>query len=94
MPRRIEYDPAKDARNVITRELPFADAASFQFTTAVIDQDVRRPYGEARYQALGYLGERLHMLIFTHIDDGIRVISFRKANRREVARYAQETTAN
>lgn len=42
-----------------------------------------------RYVALGMLGERLHVLCFTEITDGIRVISFRKANSREVARYAK-----
>jgi uncharacterized protein len=36
--------------------------------------------------ALGYLDERLHVLCFTETHDGIRVISFRKANSREVNR--------
>ena len=39
--------------------------------------------------AFGYLGERMHVLCFTEATDGIRVISFRKANLREVARYAK-----
>jgi uncharacterized protein len=37
--------------------------------------------------ALGQIGERLHVLCFTPIEGGIRVISLRKANDREVSRY-------
>ncbi|MDY0057432.1 MAG: BrnT family toxin [Methyloversatilis sp.] len=42
--------------------------------------DDRKEYGEVRYVALGMPGERLHVLCFTEITDGIRIISFRKAN--------------
>ena len=31
------------------------------------------------------------MLVFTPRDDGIRVISLRKANNREVSRYVRQT---
>jgi uncharacterized DUF497 family protein len=48
---------------------------------------MRRDYGETRYVAIGWLSERLHVLCFTTTDDGIRVISLRKANDREVKRY-------
>jgi len=37
------------------------------------------------------LGKRLHIVCFTETKDGIRIISFRKANNREVKRYEQET---
>ena len=51
--------------------------------------DARLPYRETRYLALEFLHRRLHVLCFTEISDGIRVISFRKANDREVKRYAK-----
>jgi hypothetical protein len=35
------------------------------------------------------IGERLHALVFTPLLDGIRVISLRKANRREEREYAE-----
>jgi hypothetical protein len=35
------------------------------------------------------LGQRVHVLCFTETAEGIRVISLRKANSREVARYAR-----
>ncbi|MGH8706656.1 MAG: hypothetical protein ACREVD_01195 [Burkholderiales bacterium] len=37
---------------------------------------------------------RLHVLCFVRIPDGIRVISLRKANRREVLEYEQAKTAD
>ena len=47
-------------------------------------------YGEIRRCALGYLGNRLHALVFTETTMGITVISFRKANKREIESYEQE----
>jgi len=44
-----------------------------------------------RWQALGFLDDRLHMLVFAETATGIRVISFRKANKREVKWYEQAT---
>jgi uncharacterized protein len=43
----------------------------------------------AWYVALGFQHGRLHVLCFAEELDGIRVISFRKANSREVSRYAK-----
>lgn len=43
-----------------------------------------------RYVATGYLGDGLRVLAFTEIEGGIRVVSFRKANKRDVKGYEQE----
>lgn len=86
---RVDFDPAKSERNQRERGLPFEQAAEFDFSSALITVDDRHEYGELRYVALGMLGGRLHVLCFTEITYGIRVISFRKANSREVARYAK-----
>lgn len=86
---RISFDPAKNEWNIRVRGLPFDAAAHFDFETAVYAIDDRRDYGETRYVALGMLGDRLHVLCFVEIEDGIRIISFRKANAREVKRYAK-----
>lgn len=84
---RIDYDQAKNARNVARRGLSFDLARDFDFGSALMVEDARKRYPERRFQALGYLGERLHMLVFSPIDGGIRVISLRRANPREVKRY-------
>ena len=86
---RIEFDPAKSERNSRSRGLPFERAAEFDFSSALLAQDARKDYGEVRYVALGHLDNRLHVLCFTETAGGIRVISLRKANAREVQRYAK-----
>lgn len=88
---QITYDPAKDARNVSERSLPFALVRDFEWFTALILQDDRFDYGECRYRAMGYIGGRLHVVVFTPRGDAVHVISFRKANKREVKNYDQET---
>ncbi len=83
----ISFDPAKNARNIEERGLSFERAAEFDFETAKIREDVRKPYPERRFVALGWLDARLHVLCFTPIPSGIRIISFRKANSREQRDY-------
>ena len=87
----IEFDPAKNARNIRDRGLSFERAADFDFETAITVVDDRRDYGETRWRALGLLDGRLHALVFAATARGIRVISFRKANQREVCRYEKAT---
>ena len=89
---RVHFDPVKNERNIRERGLSFEQAAEFDFQSALVFVDERANYGEARYVALGMLADRLHVLCFTEAEDGIRVISFRKANSREVARYAKVQT--
>jgi len=86
---RITYDPAKNERNIRNRGLSFDSAARFDFEGALYAVDERHDYDEMRYIAMGMLGVRLHVLCFAETADGIRVISFRKANAREVRRYAK-----
>ena len=83
----IEFDPAKSERNAADRGLPFERAADFDFGTALIWLDERFDYGELRWVAIGFVEQRLHALCFGETRTGIRVISFRKANAREVRRY-------
>jgi uncharacterized DUF497 family protein len=91
---RITYDPAKNERNIRERGLSFERAAEFDFSTAVYFVDARREYGEQRIVAYGYLDRRLHSLCFIDIAEGIRVISFRRASRKEARRYGRAQTAD
>lgn len=63
--------------------------AAFDFETAAFSVDDRRDYGETRLRAPGMLEGRLHVLVFAETSPGIRVISFRRANTREVKRHEQ-----
>lgn len=83
----IEFDPVKSALNAKERDLPFSLASEFNFATALIWQDMRQLYPEIRFSCLGFIGHRIHALCFTPIPDGIRIISLRKANSREVTHY-------
>ena len=91
---KIEFDRNKSDRNASERGLPFDFVAEFEWEGAVFSADERFDYPEARFLALGFIAGRLHAIIFSGISGGIRVISFRKANLKEVRRYAQEKTAH
>ena len=91
---RITFDPAKNERNVRLRGLSFEQAADFAFDSALFAVDERKEYHETRFVAMGLLGSRVHVLCFIEMPDGIRVISLRKANSREVNRYAQAHAAD
>ncbi|MBX9911982.1 MAG: BrnT family toxin [Beijerinckiaceae bacterium] len=86
----IEFDPNKSERNARERRLPFDWVRELDFETAVIQPDLRFDYPELRFTATGLIGERVHVVCYTPVADGIRVISFRKANSREVERYLRE----
>lgn len=85
----VEFDPIKNAKNIAERGLNFERVVDFEFETAIIWIDSRKTYPETRISALGLLSGRVHSLVFTETKVGIRVISFRKANKREVKRYEQ-----
>jgi uncharacterized protein len=83
----ISFGPAKNERNIATRGISFERAAAFEWDEALIVEDTRRDYGERRFQALGVIGGRLHVLVFTPRAGKTHIISLRKANQREVRRY-------
>ena len=87
----IEFDSAKNISNYEKHGIDFSAAREFDFATALIWQDERRVYGEKRFVALGELDGRVHVMVYTRRGDTVRVISLRKANRRESRRYASES---
>lgn len=88
---KIDFDSKKSEKNVAERGLSFEKVSEFDWENAIYTEDERKKYPEQRYVAMGYLGTRLHVICFTPIDGGVRVMSFRKANLREVKRYEKET---
>ena len=87
----IDFDPNKSAQNEADRGLPFTAAQRFDWESAVFQEDTRFDYPEQRIIGLGKIGQRVHVVCFTPIEGGVRVISLRKANRREVQRYENAT---
>ncbi|CAM3401188.1 MULTISPECIES: BrnT family toxin [Yersinia] len=86
----ISYNPTKNEKNIAERNLSFEMARDFEVKSALIVEDTRKEYSERRFQALGYIENRLHMLVFTPRNGKVHVISLRKANSREVKRYEQK----
>ena len=83
----MDKDPTKDDRNIAARGLSLDLAEHLNWATALIWEDNRKDYGERRYCVLGFIENRLHSVVFTPRDGKPRVISLRKANKREVKRY-------
>ncbi len=89
---KIEFDQIKSDKNLAERGLSFDRASDFGWGASEITVDIRNDYPETRYVAVGYLDHRLHILCFTPVADAVRVISFRKANRREGDKYGKPLT--
>lgn len=85
-----EWDEAKNKANAAKHGVPFEAAEAFDWESALVVEDARAGYGEARFVAVGFLDDRLHVMAFTRRGGKIRVISLRKANKRE-HRYYDET---
>lgn len=83
----ISFDPEKNARNIRERNLSFELAAEFDFESAVTTEDTRQDYGEPRFRSMGRIASELYALVFTVRGEALHIISLRKANRRERARY-------
>ena len=83
----MDKDPKKGDRNIAERGLSLDLAEQLDWTTALIWEDTRKEYGERRYCVIGLIEDRLHSVVFTPRNGMPRVISLRKANKREVNRY-------
>ena len=77
------WDEAKRRSNLAKHGVDFADIERFQWDRADPQTDRRHDYGERREFAYGLIGARLYFVAFTRRAEEIRIISLRKANRRE-----------
>jgi uncharacterized DUF497 family protein len=85
------WDENKRLTNIANHAVDFRDLVDLNWDRALIFEDRRRDYGEARLIAMAALGRRLHVVVFVERDGDRRIISARKANSREVAFYERET---
>ena len=86
---RIEFDPVKDASNAAKHGVCLALAIELDWDYALVWVDERRDYGEMRMLALAPKTGVLYQVVFVERGDARRIISLRRANRREVQRYVQ-----
>ena len=85
---KFEWDEAKNRANIRKHGFDFADAEEMFSGVLVVDPDIRDDYGGKRWVGLGTIGGRTAYLVFTERGpETIRIISLRKATRRESKQY-------
>jgi uncharacterized protein len=84
---KITYDPVKRERTLAARRLDFKDAEKVFDGATLTLLDDRLDYGEPRYQTYGLLDQRLVMVVWTPRGADRHIISMRKCNARERARF-------
>ena len=87
----ITYDPAKRESTLRERKLDFNDAAKVFAGWTLDIPDLRRDYRERRINTVGFLHGRMVIVCWTPRGSDRRIISMRKANDREKARYRQRS---
>lgn len=85
----IEFDPLKDQSNLAKHGVSLAFASELDWDEALVWVDDRFEYGECRMIALAPRTGILYYVAFVDRGRVRRVISLRRANRREVKHYVQ-----
>ena len=80
-----EWDQAKAEANAAMHGVRFEETAGLDWDAAQTIKHVRG--GETRFRTFAPIGPRLYCLVWTQRGARVRVISFRKANNREIQRY-------
>lgn len=83
----IEFDHVKRDKTLQERGLDFARAAEVFTDIHVTLPDNRFAYGEQRFHTVGWLDDRMVVLVWTPRGEVRRIISMRKANEREQTRF-------
>jgi uncharacterized DUF497 family protein len=79
----IEFDPAKDAANIAKHGVSLARAAKLAGIVAVEDNR----FAEPRFRLYGTIDGIAHCAAVTMRGNVVRVISLRRAHRKEIRRY-------
>lgn len=86
----LEWDESKRSSNLAKHGLDFDDAKSLDWDNAAIIEDTRFPYPERRFWAFAQKDGRCYIVTFCSRGSKLRIISFRKANSREVRRHGKK----
>ncbi|PIE39965.1 MAG: hypothetical protein CSA51_03265 [Gammaproteobacteria bacterium] len=87
---KIEYDPTKETKNLEKHKVSLTWASSLEWEELLAIQDCRADYGEVRMIGYAPISNRLYCVVYTDRGDVRRIISLRKANKREVLSYAKQ----
>lgn len=87
----FEWDDKNNQMNIRKHRLDFSDIPEVFKGDIVVGYDDRQDYGEHRWIGLGILRGIVIVFVFTEPRaETIRIVSARKANRTERARYYEE----
>lgn len=86
---QIEFDSHKRDKTLAERGLDFARSGEVFAEVNVTFRDNRIDYGEQRFNTVGVLDGRMVVIAWTLRGEVRRIISMRKANEREQARFSQ-----
>jgi uncharacterized DUF497 family protein len=88
----FEWDEQKNRANILNRELDFRFAALvFADDKRLRYIDDRKDYGETRYQTIGKVLNEILFVAYTIRGAKVRIISARKASRKERNDYENES---
>ncbi len=89
----ITYDPAKNESNIVKHGVSLEMAAMLDWSEVMAYVDDRADYKEVREVGFGVIGEHLYCVVFTQRGNAMHIISMsmRKANKREVKSYVEQT---
>lgn len=87
----FEWDKKKSDSNFIKHGISFDEVWELDWEYALRIPDGRYEYGEIRFVALINKENRLHTCVYTVRGKNYRIISLRKANKKEEAVYEQKT---
>jgi uncharacterized protein len=91
----FEADDAKAIANLDKHGLPLSAAQLLFDGPFIEEEDQRNEYGENRFVATGPVarfGNRICVAVYTWRGPVRRIISFRKANDREIRKYQANNT--
>ena len=84
----ITWDPEKAAGNYHKHRIRFSDAESVLFDPYALTSEDISSEGEQRHVSVGMDSSgRILVVVFTYRDDGIRLISVRRATKMERRHY-------
>ena len=86
---QIEFDPKKDAGNLAKHGVSLGMAYELDWNAALVWVDDRFEYGELRMIALAPRTNTIYYVALVDRGDVRRIISLRRATRREVKHYVE-----
>ena len=86
---KTEYDANKDAANQQKHGVSLSLAVRIEWQDVLCFVDDRADYGELREVGFAVIEQRLYVVVFVQRGDTMRIISLRKANKRELKHYEQ-----